>query len=49
MVGFIDTLHTPFVTTDNYITIADLHTSQLTVTHVLGFSAFTSRILATDL
>jgi hypothetical protein len=29
--------------------IADLHTLQFTVTHALGFSAFTSLILATDL
>jgi hypothetical protein len=29
--------------------IAILHTLQLTVTHALGFSVFTSRILATDL
>jgi hypothetical protein len=29
--------------------IADLHTLQFTVTHALGFSVFTSRILATDL
>jgi hypothetical protein len=32
-----------------YSSIADLHTLQLTVTHALGFSVFTSRILATDL
>jgi hypothetical protein len=36
-------------TTDNYSAIADLHTLQFTVTHALGFSVFTSRILATDL
>jgi hypothetical protein len=30
-------------------TIADLHTLLFTVTHALGFSVFTSRILATDL
>jgi hypothetical protein len=29
--------------------IADLHTLQFTVTHALGFSVFTSRVLATDL
>jgi hypothetical protein len=28
--------------------IADLHTLQFIVTHALGFSVFTSRILATD-
>jgi hypothetical protein len=32
-----------------YSAIADLHTLQFTVTHALGFSVFTSRILATDL
>jgi hypothetical protein len=32
-----------------YSDIAHLHTLQLTVTHALGFSVFTSRILATDL
>jgi hypothetical protein len=32
-----------------YSATADLHTSQFTVTHTLGFSVFTSRILATDL
>jgi hypothetical protein len=29
--------------------IADLHTSQFTVTHAIEFSVFTNRILATDL
>jgi hypothetical protein len=48
--GFIDTLYTPLGTTGNYeyITIADLHTLPFTVTYALGFSVFTSRILATD-
>jgi hypothetical protein len=32
-----------------YSAIADLHTIQFIVTHALGFSVFTSRILATDL
>jgi hypothetical protein len=32
-----------------YSAIAALHTLQFTVTHALGFSVFTSRILATDL
>jgi hypothetical protein len=36
-------------TTCNYSTIADLHTLQLTGTHALGFSVFTSLTLATDL
>jgi hypothetical protein len=38
MIGFIDTLYTPFGTTVNYSPIADLHTSQFTVTHALGYS-----------
>jgi hypothetical protein len=32
----------------HYSATADLHTLQFTVTHSLGFSVFTSRILATD-
>jgi hypothetical protein len=32
-----------------YSAIADIHTFQLSVTHALGFSVFTSRILATEL
>jgi hypothetical protein len=32
-----------------YRAIADLHTLQFIVTHALGFSVFTNRILATDL
>jgi hypothetical protein len=31
-----------------YSAIVTLHTFQFTVTHALGFSVFTSRILATD-
>jgi hypothetical protein len=49
MIRFIDTLYTPLGTTGNYSATADLHTLQFTVTHALGFSLFTSRILATDL
>jgi hypothetical protein len=45
MIGFIDTKPG---TTGNYSAITDLHTSQFIVTHTLGFSVFTSRILATD-
>jgi hypothetical protein len=41
-------LYTQLGTTGNYSAIADLNTSQFTVTHALGFSVFTSRILATD-
>jgi hypothetical protein len=47
--GFIDTLFTQLGTTGNYSVIPDLHTLQFTVTHALGFSVFTSHILATDL
>jgi hypothetical protein len=46
MIGFIDTLYTPLGTTGNYSAISNL---QFTVTHVLGLSVFTSRILATGL
>jgi hypothetical protein len=49
MIEFVDTLYTQLATTGNYSAIADLHTLQFTVAHTLGFSVFTSRILATDL
>jgi hypothetical protein len=49
MVGFINLLYTQLRTTSNYSVTADLHTLQFTVIHTLGFSVFTSRILATDL
>jgi hypothetical protein len=49
MIGFIDTLYIHLGTTDNYSAIAVLHTLQFTISHTPGFSAFTSRILATDL
>jgi hypothetical protein len=32
-----------------YSATADLHNSQFTVAHALGFSVFTSRLLSTDL
>jgi hypothetical protein len=48
MIGFMYTLYTVLGTTGNLSTVADLHTFQFTVTHLLGFSVFTSRILATD-
>jgi hypothetical protein len=50
MIGFTDTFYT-HTTRDyrHYRTIAILHTLQFTVTHALGLSVFTSRILATDL
>jgi hypothetical protein len=40
---------THFRTTGNYSAIAIQHTLQLTIAHALEFSAFTSRILVTDL
>jgi hypothetical protein len=48
MIGFIAP-HT-FTTRDyrQYSAIANQHTFHFTVAHTLGFSAFTSRILATD-
>jgi hypothetical protein len=49
MIGFIDTLFTQLENAGNYSAIAIQHTFQFTVTHALGFSVFTSRILATDL
>jgi hypothetical protein len=48
MIGFIGTLYTVLTATDNYSANADLHILEFTVTHALGFSVFTSRILATD-
>jgi hypothetical protein len=47
MIGFIDALCTVLGATGNYDAIVDLQALQLTVTHALEFSAFTSRILAT--
>jgi hypothetical protein len=49
MIGFIDTLYFQLGTTCNHSAMTDLYTLQFTVTHALGFSVFTSRILATDL
>jgi hypothetical protein len=49
MIGFIGTYtFTQFSTIGNYTAIAIPHTLQFTVLHALGFSVFTSRILATD-
>jgi hypothetical protein len=48
MIGFIDNLYIQLGTTGNYSAIADLNTLQFTVTHSLGISDFTSRMLATD-
>jgi hypothetical protein len=49
IIRFIDTLFTQLGTTANYSAVADLHSLQFIVAHALGFSVFTSRILATDL
>jgi hypothetical protein len=49
LIGFIDTLYTPLGTTGNYSAIHDLYILEFTFVLALGFSVFTSRILATDL
>jgi hypothetical protein len=49
MIGFIVILFAQLGITGNYSATADLRPLQFTVTHALGFSVFTSRILATDL
>jgi hypothetical protein len=52
MIGFISTLVTvslSHIYCRQYSVNADLHTLQFTVAHALGFSASTSRLLATDL
>jgi hypothetical protein len=49
MIGFISTSVTLYLNYNQYSAIADLHTFQFTVSHALGFSVFTSRLLATDL
>jgi hypothetical protein len=49
MTGFIDTLYTVLGTTGTTALSRFPHTLQFTVTHALGFSVSTSRILATDL
>jgi hypothetical protein len=47
---FIDHLYAPLVSTSNYDAIANLHTLQITRTHVMSFHfAFTGRFLVTDL
>jgi hypothetical protein len=48
MIGLLHLIRSQLGTTGNYSAVADLHTLQSTVTHALGFSVFTSRILATD-
>jgi hypothetical protein len=49
MIGFIDTFYTQLGPTGSYSTITDLHALQFTVAHTLGFSVFTSHMLAMDL
>jgi hypothetical protein len=50
MIGFIAPItFTQFGTTGNYSAIVILHTVQFTVAHALGFSVFTSHILAMEL
>jgi hypothetical protein len=49
MIVIIDTLFTQVGTTGDYSAVADLHTLQRTVPHTIQFSAFISRILATDI
>jgi hypothetical protein len=49
MIGFINTLYNQLVLNKQYSAIADLHNLQFTVTHALGFSVFSSRILVTEL
>jgi deoxyribodipyrimidine photolyase len=40
---------TVYLNYNQYSAIADLHTIQFTVSHELGFSVFSSRLLAADL
>jgi hypothetical protein len=49
MIGFSSTSVTISLNYSQYNAIADLHTSQFTVAHALGFSISISRLLATDL
>jgi hypothetical protein len=49
MIGFIGISGTVSLNYNQYRAIANLHNLQFTVAHELGFSAFTSRLLATDL
>jgi hypothetical protein len=50
MIDFIDTLYTVLRIAGNiYSAVADLDTLPFTVTHALGLSVFTSRILATNI
>jgi hypothetical protein len=49
MIRYISTLVTSYLNHTLKTAIADLHSLQFTVAHTLGFSVFTSRLLATDL
>jgi hypothetical protein len=49
MIGFIGTSVTSSRNYTYYSAIADLHNLHFAVTHALGFSVLTSRLLATDL
>jgi hypothetical protein len=49
MIGFISTSFTRSLNHTYYSVVSYLHNLQFTVTHALGFSVFTSRLLATDL
>jgi hypothetical protein len=49
MIGFISTSVTNSLNHTYYSAIADLHNLQFPVAQALGFSVFTSRLLATDL
>jgi hypothetical protein len=49
MIGFIHSFLRSTRIYKHYSAIVDLYTFQFTITHALGFSVFTSRILVTDL
>jgi hypothetical protein len=49
MIGFIGISVTVSLNYNQYSAIADVHNLQFTVTHALGFSIFTSCLLAMDL
>jgi hypothetical protein len=49
MIGFVSTSVRISLNHTYYSAIADLHNLQFAVTHALGLSVFTSRLLATDL
>jgi hypothetical protein len=49
MIGFIGTSVAISLKYNQYSAIADFRNLQFTVTHALGFSIFTSRLLAPDL